>query len=195
MSSASLHRHVTHRLIYFPPLMFGLCSSRLWSIPYQLYMTEFPHSDVLKIIQTFLCLNWNINISTTGCLLKGWKLEVALRSCSVALSHCWTENRIPLSASPFSWFPHLYLILIIRSVGLIHCCFCPSLTLSLWFFFTSISSFPGGENLVAVRETTSPDLFIMLPVWGSFKPVCVSLLPFFWQRTSLTLNIPSKSGQ
>lgn len=173
--------------------MFGLCSIRLSSLPYQLYMAKSPHSDVLKIIQTFLCWNWNINISATGCLLKGWKVEALLRSCSVALSCCWNENRTWLSTPPFSWFPHLYLTLIITSVGLFHRWFCPSLTLRGFMFFTSISIFPGGENLVAVQETTSPDLFMVLPVWGSFKLACVSLLPFFWQRTSLTWNIPSRS--
>lgn len=85
-ASASLRQHVAYRLRHFPRLMLGLCSSPLWSIRYQLYMAEFPHSDVLKIIQTFLCWNWNINISATACLLKGWKVDAALCSASVSFS-------------------------------------------------------------------------------------------------------------
>lgn len=76
--------------------MFGLCSSRLWSILYQLYMGEFPHSDVLKIIQTFLCWNWNINISATGCLLKGWSGTPLLLCCSFSLLK-WESH----SVSPY----------------------------------------------------------------------------------------------
>lgn len=40
-----------------------------------------------KIIQTFLCWNWSINISPAGCLLKGWKVEGALL-CFALLSYC-----------------------------------------------------------------------------------------------------------
>lgn len=76
--SISPSTHITYRRRYSPPLMSGLCPGPLWSIRYQLYMDEFPHSDVLKIIQTFLCWNWNINILAAGCLLKGWKVQALL---------------------------------------------------------------------------------------------------------------------
>ena len=152
--------------MYFPPLMFGLCSSRLWSIPYQIYMVEFPHSDVLKIIQTFLCWNWNINISATGCLLKAGRLKQRLASCSFALSRCRNENHIPLSATSFSWFPHLYLTLIIRSVELIHCCFCPSLILPLWFFFFYIHfQFPRRRKCGSSARNNKP--------WFIYQAACL----------------------
>lgn len=89
--------------------------------------------------------------------------------------------RTPVLVIPSPWLDSYYQISWADSLLLLHF----SYSFSLIFFLMSISSFPGGENLVAARETTSPDLFIVLPVWGSFKPVCGSLLPFFWQRTSL----------
>lgn len=58
-----------------------------------------------KIIQTFLCWNWSINISPAGCLLKGWKGEKARCAllCFALLSHCAVEMKnMLLCLSPCS---------------------------------------------------------------------------------------------
>lgn len=144
----------SHGLIYFPALVFGVCSRRLWSVPYQLYMAEFSHSDVLKLIQTFLCWNWNINISMTGCLLKGWKGEATLRFCSVALSCCRNENRIPLSAPPFSWLPHLYLTQISWADSLLPLPF--SYSLIFFFFLHDYFQFPWRRKSGSSTRNTKP---------------------------------------
>lgn len=104
------------------------------------------------------------------------------------------KKQTSLSVSLSSWFFQFYSpVLILGSVWCIQCalsfsfllplCF-PSLfyplpsiflspplplsffPLSLWFsyFHLKSGSFPGGENLVELRETTGSDLFIMLCV-------------------------------
>lgn len=60
-----------------------------------------------KIIQTFLCWNWSINISPACCLLKGWKVEkacCALLFCSTFTLYCENEKHTSLSVSLSSSF-------------------------------------------------------------------------------------------
>lgn len=45
-----------------------------------------------KIIQTFLCWNWNINILPAGCLVKGWKVGGVLL-CFALCSHWALEMK------------------------------------------------------------------------------------------------------
>lgn len=68
-----------------------------------------------KIIQTFLCWNWSINIST-GCLfverLKGWKARCALLSFASFALCCGNEKHTSLSClpAPNIFFPLLLCI-------------------------------------------------------------------------------------
>lgn len=147
-----------------------------------------------KIIQTFLCWNWSINISPAGCLLKGWKGEKARCAllCFALLSHCAVEMKnMLLCLSPCSRHFPVLLCSSYPRIGLMHSMLSLFLSTSLSFpflFFPSpllflspplplpffplslwvscihlkSSSFPGGENLFELLETTGSDLFIMV---------------------------------
>lgn len=99
-----------------------------------------------KIIQTFLCWNWSINIST-GCLfverLKGWKARCALLSFASFALCCGNEKHTSLSCLPA---PNIFFPLLLC----IHFDTLDALSLSvlsLWhiyppFFATSALPFP-----------------------------------------------------
>lgn len=132
-----------------------------------------------KIIQTFLCWNWSINIST-GCLfverLKGWKARCALLSFASFALCCGNEKHTSLSCLPapnifFSTFT-LHSLWYIRCsfalsfVSLTYlssllCYICTSFPLPLWDSCIHLNPgrFPGGGNL---QETPAADLFIVV---------------------------------
>lgn len=81
-----------------------------------------PHRCT-KIIQTFLCWNWSINISPAGCLLRGWKVEGALL-CFALLSYCAVEMKktyFSVCLPVLVIFQFYSLVLILGSVWYIQC--------------------------------------------------------------------------
>lgn len=117
--------------------------------------------------------------------LEGWSGSSLLLCCSFSLLKWESQSVVRTPPCSRDFLTFTWLLLSFQSDWFTVASALLLLFLFDFFFCTSIPCFPGGQNLVAAWEATSPDLFIMLPVWGRFKPVCVSLLPFFWQRTSL----------